>query len=40
MEEPDNVPILIVGGGPSGLTLGYMLAQLGGTHSLTSRYSK
>lgn len=30
MEQSDNVPILIVGGGPSGLTLGYMLAQLGG----------
>lgn len=34
MKQSDNVPILVVGGGPSGLTLGYMLAQLGGTHSL------
>lgn len=39
MEQSDNVPILIIGGGPSGLTLGYMLAQLGGTHTLSFRYS-
>lgn len=40
MEQSDNVPILVVGGGPSGLTLGYMLAQLGGTRILLPfRYS-
>lgn len=27
----ENTPILIVGGGASGLTLGYMLARFGGT---------
>lgn len=27
----ENTPILIVGGGASGLTLGYMLSRLGGT---------
>lgn len=27
----DEVPILIVGGGPSGLLLAYLLAQLNGT---------
>lgn len=25
-----NVPVLIVGGGPSGLLMGYMLSKLGG----------
>lgn len=25
----EDIPMLIVGGGPSGLTLGYMLAKLG-----------
>lgn len=34
----DTIPILIVGGGPSGLTMGYMLSQLGGMlhHSPTT----
>lgn len=32
LQADDNIPILIVGGGPSGLTLGYMLARLGGTY--------
>lgn len=41
LQADDDIPILIVGGGPSGLTLGYMLARLGGTYltplSLNSR---
>lgn len=31
MDQADeDIPIIIIGGGPSGLTLGYMLAKLGG----------
>ncbi|ODM15826.1 hypothetical protein SI65_08666 [Aspergillus cristatus] len=34
----DTIPILIVGGGPSGLTMGYMLSQLGVSSLIIERY--
>lgn len=33
-EYDEEVPILIIGGGPSGLLLAYMLAQLGSRYCL------
>ncbi|OJJ33796.1 hypothetical protein ASPWEDRAFT_69580 [Aspergillus wentii DTO 134E9] len=37
-EDIDHVPILIIGGGPSGLLLAFMLAQLGVRSLITERY--
>lgn len=34
--DPETIPILIIGAGPCGLLLAYMLAKLGGMPSLPS----
>merc|ERR1712187_169526 len=38
VQANDTIPILIVGGGPSGLTMGYMLSQLGVPSLIMERY--
>jgi 2-polyprenyl-6-methoxyphenol hydroxylase-like FAD-dependent oxidoreductase len=35
-ENDIDIPILIVGGGPTGLLLAYLLSKLGGPYSLIS----